>query len=43
MTVTAEPGLYFEGKFGVRIEDLTVIADDGVLNLTKSEKRLIEL
>ncbi len=43
MTVTVEPGLYFEGEFGVRIEDLTVIADDGVLNLTQSEKRLIEL
>lgn len=43
MTVTVEPGVYFENEFGVRIEDLVVIKNDGIINLTQSEKRLIEL
>lgn len=41
--ITVEPGIYLEGKFGVRIEDMALICKDGVKNLTKSEKGLIKL
>lgn len=41
MVVTVEPGLYFPGLGGVRIEDLTVIKQDGVNNLTTSDKNII--
>lgn len=40
---SAEPGIYLPGKFGVRIEDATVITEDGVEILTKSPKNLIIL
>ncbi len=38
---SAEPGIYLPGKFGVRIEDVTVFKEDGVENLTHSPKNLI--
>lgn len=38
--VTAEPGIYLPGKFGVRIEDMVYITNDGCENLTKCEKSL---
>ena len=41
--VSAEPGIYLPGKFGVRIEDVTVITDEGTENLTRSPKKLIIL
>lgn len=42
--VTVEPGIYLEGKFGCRIEDMIAIKDDGsVHNFTKSRKELIEI
>lgn len=43
MTMTVEPGIYLEGKFGVRIEDMVLITDDGIYNFAKSPKELIEL
>lgn len=43
MPVTIEPGLYLPGKFGVRIEDLVVVTDFGIINTTRSEKELIIL
>ncbi|MGE5593209.1 MAG: M24 family metallopeptidase [Betaproteobacteria bacterium] len=43
MVVSVEPGIYLPGRLGVRIEDLVVIEDGGVLNLTKSPKDLIEV
>ncbi len=39
--VTVEPGIYLEGKFGIRIEDI-VVAGKGE-NLTSSPKDLIKL
>ena len=42
--VTVEPGIYLEGRFGCRIEDMIAInADGSVHNFTKSPKHLIEI
>ncbi len=40
---SAEPGIYLPGKFGVRIEDVVVITEDGCEDITKSPKELIIL
>jgi Xaa-Pro aminopeptidase len=39
--VTVEPGIYLEGRAGIRIEDNVVVTDDGVRNLTGFRKDLI--
>lgn len=41
--VTVEPGVYLEGKFGVRIEDMVLLGQGAPRNLTKSPKELIVL
>lgn len=41
--ISAEPGIYLPGKFGVRIEDVLVLSDDGCLDITKAEKGLLIL
>ncbi len=42
--VTVEPGIYIEGLYGCRIEDMVGIMPDGsVYNFTQSPKDLIEL
>ena len=38
---SAEPGIYLPGKFGVRIEDVTMITEDGTIDITRSPKNLI--
>ena len=43
MTVTVEPGIYLPKKFGVRIEDLSIITSSGIINKVKSNKELIIL
>ncbi len=43
MIETVEPGIYVPSFGGVRIEDMVVITQDGIRNLTKSPKELIEL
>ena len=40
---SAEPGIYLPGKFGVRIEDVTILTENGCENITKSPKNLIIL
>jgi Xaa-Pro aminopeptidase len=41
--VTVEPGIYLDGKFGIRIEDDVVVTQDGIENLTGLRKDLIEV
>ena len=41
--VTVEPGIYLEGKFGVRIEDMVIIHNNRAEDITHSRKDLIIL
>lgn len=41
--VTCEPGIYIEGKYGCRIEDMVYISENGPTNLTNCPKELIEI
>lgn len=41
--ITCEPGIYIPGLGGVRIEDLLLIEEDGVIDLTTSDKNIIIL
>lgn len=43
MVFSIEPGIYLEGEFGMRIEDLVMVTEDGVEVLNKFSKELIEL
>lgn len=43
MVLSVEPGIYLENEFGVRIEDVVCVTDNGYENLTKSPKDLIVL
>ncbi len=38
--VSVEPGIYIPGQYGVRIEDIVYLTDDGCVNLTHSNKEL---
>jgi Xaa-Pro aminopeptidase len=39
MAFSVEPGIYLEGRYGARIEDIVVCGEDGadVLNLTSRD------
>ena len=41
--VSAEPGIYLPGRFGVRIEDVLIYTEQGSEDITKSPKELIIL
>ena len=41
--ISAEPGIYLPGRFGVRIEDVLYLRDDGCENITKAPKELLIL
>jgi len=42
-TVTIEPGVYLPGRFGIRIEDIVVLREEGAENLTTPTKELLIL
>ena len=41
--ITCEPGIYIPGLGGVRIEDMLLFEEDGVIDLTMSDKNIIIL
>ncbi len=43
MVITIEPGIYLEGQFGIRIEDMVAVTRTGGQVLTPAPKALIEL
>lgn len=43
MIITVEPGVYLEGDFGLRIEDMALVTEKGVEVLTHADKNLIIL
>ena len=40
MAFSVEPGIYLPGEFGMRIEDIVVVTDQGVERLNRSPRRL---
>jgi len=40
MTFSIEPGVYLEGRFGIRIEDIVAVTADGVERLNRSSRNL---
>jgi len=43
MVITIEPGIYIEGKFGIRIEDMVAVTKNGGKILTPAPKAMIQL
>ena len=43
MIETVEPGIYIPDFGGVRIEDMVVLTENGIRNLTHSPKELTEV
>ena len=41
--ISAEPGIYLPGRFGVRIEDVLYLTGEGNVDITKAPKELIIL
>lgn len=39
--ISAEPGIYLPGRFGVRIEDVVVLEEGGCRNITRAGKQLL--
>lgn len=43
MTFSVEPGIYLEGRFGMRIEDIVAVTADGVERLNTTDTALVRL
>ena len=39
MIFSIEPGIYLPGKFGVRVEDLVMVTEDGCELLNREDKK----
>jgi D-alanyl-D-alanine dipeptidase len=40
MCFSIEPGVYLPGRFGVRIEDIVTVTEDGGRRLNNTDRRL---
>ena len=43
MCFSVEPGIYLPGKFGVRVEDLVAVTEDGCETLNQAPRDLVEI
>jgi Xaa-Pro aminopeptidase len=43
MTFSIEPGIYLEGRFGVRIEDIVAVTERGAIRLNEARRDLVEV
>ena len=43
MCFSVEPGIYLPGKFGVRVEDLVAVTEDGCETLNAAPRELVEI
>ncbi|WP_370324735.1 M24 family metallopeptidase [Euzebya sp.] len=43
MTFSVEPGIYLEGRYGMRIEDIVAVTEDGVERLNTTDTALVVL
>lgn len=43
MTFSIEPGIYLPGRFGVRVEDLVTVTEDGCETLNAAPRELMIL
>lgn len=43
MAFSIEPGIYLPGRFGVRIEDIVVVGDDGAILVNNTPKTLVTI
>jgi Xaa-Pro aminopeptidase len=41
MVVTVEPGIYLQGQFGIRIEDLCIVKKEGLISLSTADKQFM--
>jgi Xaa-Pro aminopeptidase len=41
MVITVEPGVYFPGRYGIRIEDTVVVTEEGPQRLTRGARDLV--